>query len=172
MISKNEIRKLVESYGCNNEEEETKFIETLYNRWLLEPIDMLLWCPQCHQRHIDGPEFTKVHHTHACQHCGMTWRPAIVATTGVEFLPGFKNEEKEEPKVHSCVGPLLDPPVKCDGYPAWRKTANHAITTCNGNYQDFTELGRQGWEPNCDPPPTKCDVGGLSTIAQMVEEST
>ena len=56
-------------------------------------IPMLLWCPNCGQRHIDVGEFaTKVHHTHACQICGMVWRPAIVPTVGVTFLPGFKND--------------------------------------------------------------------------------
>lgn len=57
-----------------------------------QPIEMLLWCPECGGRHVDEGEFaTKVHHTHACQHCGNVWRPAIVATCGVQFLPGFKN---------------------------------------------------------------------------------
>jgi predicted RNA-binding Zn-ribbon protein involved in translation (DUF1610 family) len=57
------------------------------------PIPMLLWCPECGARHIDEGEFaTKVHHTHACQSCGMVWRPAVVPTCGVNFLPGFKNE--------------------------------------------------------------------------------
>jgi predicted RNA-binding Zn-ribbon protein involved in translation (DUF1610 family) len=57
------------------------------------PIPMLLWCPMCGARHIDEGEFaTKVHHTHSCQSCGMTWRPAVVATVGVQFLPGFRNE--------------------------------------------------------------------------------
>jgi rubredoxin len=56
------------------------------------PIPMLLWCPECGARHVDVGEFaTKPHHTHACQHCGHVWRPAIVPTTGVQFLPGFKN---------------------------------------------------------------------------------
>lgn len=56
------------------------------------PIPMLLWCPQCGERHIDVGEFaTKSHHTHACQECGHCWRPAVVATVGVQFLPGFKN---------------------------------------------------------------------------------
>jgi len=56
------------------------------------PIPMLLWCPECGERHIDVDEFaTKPHHTHACQGCGMVWRPAIVPTVGVQFLPGFKN---------------------------------------------------------------------------------
>lgn len=53
---------------------------------------MLLWCPECGERHIDEGEFeTKSHHTHACQHCGHCWRPAIGPTCGVRFLPGFKN---------------------------------------------------------------------------------
>jgi hypothetical protein len=57
-----------------------------------EPIPMLLWCP-CGERHVDEGEFaTKPHHTHACQACGLVWRPAIEPTVGVRFLPGFKNE--------------------------------------------------------------------------------
>lgn len=57
------------------------------------PIPMLLWCPSCHARHVDKGEFaTKPHHTHACQKCGLPWRPAIVPTVGVQFLPGFKDE--------------------------------------------------------------------------------
>jgi len=59
-----------------------------------EPIPMLLWCPECGDRHIDVGEFaTRSHTSHACQNCGMVWRPAIVATVGVQFLPGFKNKE-------------------------------------------------------------------------------
>ena len=58
-----------------------------------EPIPMRLVCPRCGTLHLDVGEFaTKPHHTHACQQCGEVWRPAIVATVGVEFLPGFKNE--------------------------------------------------------------------------------
>lgn len=56
------------------------------------PVPMILTCPSCGERHIDEGEFaTKVHHTHACQHCGLPWRPALVPTVGVQFLPGFKN---------------------------------------------------------------------------------
>jgi predicted RNA-binding Zn-ribbon protein involved in translation (DUF1610 family) len=58
----------------------------------LEAIPMLLWCPDCGARHIDIGEFAKkLHHTHACQSCGMVWRPAISHTVGVQWLPGFKN---------------------------------------------------------------------------------
>lgn len=55
-------------------------------------IPMLLWCPSCGKRHVDTGEFaTRLHHTHACQSCGMVWRPAIPFTVGVQFLPGFKD---------------------------------------------------------------------------------
>ncbi len=56
------------------------------------PVALILSCPVCHARHYDEGEFaTRHHHTHACQSCGVCWRPAIVATVGVRFLPGFKN---------------------------------------------------------------------------------
>lgn len=59
----------------------------------LAPIPMLLWCPVCHERHVDEGEFvTKLHRDHACQYCGLIWRPALVNTVGVRFLPGYKNE--------------------------------------------------------------------------------
>lgn len=56
------------------------------------PIPMLLFCPMCRERHVDKGTFaTKAHHTHACQACGFVWRPAVRATVGAEFLPGFKH---------------------------------------------------------------------------------
>jgi hypothetical protein len=59
------------------------------------PIPMRLPCPDCGELHIDEGEFaSKPHHTHSCQHCGLTWRPAVVHTVGVRFLPGFKNESR------------------------------------------------------------------------------
>jgi rubredoxin len=59
-----------------------------------EPIPMRLPCPSCGSLHLDVGEFaTKVHHTHACQECGMVWRPAVEPTVGVAFLPGFKNDD-------------------------------------------------------------------------------
>lgn len=56
------------------------------------PIPLLLWCPECGARHVDEGEWEhRDHHTHACQQCGMVWRPAIECTVGVAFLPGFRN---------------------------------------------------------------------------------
>lgn len=61
------------------------------------PIPMLLWCPGCGARHVDAGEFaSKPHHTHACQTCGLTWRPAVEPTVGVRFLPGFKDQGGED----------------------------------------------------------------------------
>ncbi len=55
-------------------------------------VPMLLWCPECGDRHVDRGAFaTRIHHTHACQSCGHVWRPAKVATVGVQFLPGYKD---------------------------------------------------------------------------------
>lgn len=66
------------------------------------PVAMLLWCPSCHRRHIDTDKFaSKVHHTHACQSCGMVWRPALVPTVGVRF---FKNEDNSPPQGGSGEG--------------------------------------------------------------------
>ena len=59
---------------------------------LQAPVPMRLHCPMCHELHVDEGEFaTKAHATHACQFCGHVWRPALVATVGVRFLPGCKN---------------------------------------------------------------------------------
>jgi hypothetical protein len=56
-----------------------------------EPIPMRLHCETCHELHVDVELADKPHHTHACQHCGACWRPALVPTVGVRFLPGFKD---------------------------------------------------------------------------------
>lgn len=71
---------------------------TLINSGVMPtPIPMLLWCPGCGARHVDEGEWaTRIHSTHACQSCGMVWRQAVVATVGVQFLPGFKNNLGDE----------------------------------------------------------------------------
>lgn len=72
------------------------------------PIPMTLWCPLCGERHVDVGEYaTKEHHTHACQGCGLTWRPAVVPTVGVQFLPGYKNEEGGTGAIMELAGQLL-----------------------------------------------------------------
>lgn len=62
-----------------------------------EAIPIRLFCPQCGKLHLDVGEWaTRLHHTHACQHCGEVWRPAVVYTVGVRFLPGFRNSPPAE----------------------------------------------------------------------------
>ena len=81
---------------------------------LATPVPMRLSCPTCGELHIDkGILATKPHHTHACQRCGNVWRPAIVNTVGVRFLPGFKNDAPppivpQHPRTdHDGDGPCL-----------------------------------------------------------------
>ncbi len=63
---------------------------------IIDPLPLLLWCPGCRDRHVDHGEYAvKPHHTHACQSCGMVWRPALGPTRGVQFLPGFKDDEHQ-----------------------------------------------------------------------------
>ena len=65
------------------------------------PVPMILTCPSCSARHVDVAFANKRHHTHSCQHCGMCWRPAVVATVGVQFLPGFHDDDLASGKVAS-----------------------------------------------------------------------
>lgn len=64
------------------------------------PIPMLLWCPECGERHMDIGEFaTRPHHTHACQDCGMVWRPAprvrrFSSTSTAHFRPDRRGEAR------------------------------------------------------------------------------
>ncbi|WP_186120598.1 hypothetical protein [Burkholderia gladioli] len=65
-----------------------------------EPIPMLLFCPRCGTQHIDAPETVSdgrpvlyadawtnpPHRSHLCHTCGIVWRPADVATVGVEAI--------------------------------------------------------------------------------------
>ena len=95
---KNFHRVLCERFGYFHDDrdwsrDQVSLIEHIAERMKTsEPVPMLLWCPECGERHIDVGEFaTKVHHTHACQSCGMVWRPAVAPTVGVQWLPGFKN---------------------------------------------------------------------------------
>ena len=70
------------------------------------PIAMRLPCERCGTLHIDVGHFaTHPHHTHTCQHCGLTWRPAKEHTVGVQWIPGFKNEEPpESPLPYTSTG--------------------------------------------------------------------
>ncbi len=90
------------------------------------PVPMVLFCPSCSARHIDaGVYATKPHHTHACQRCGVVWRPAVVDTVGVLFLPGFKDTPEGIVETgHDIEGQLLSKTERALAeaiYPAWQK---------------------------------------------------
>lgn len=59
---------------------------------LMAPIPMVLHCPACGHQHVDKAEpstgwTNPPHKSHLCHRCGEVWRPAAVATVGVERLP-------------------------------------------------------------------------------------
>lgn len=65
-----------------------------------KPIPLILHCPSCHVQHIDNIEWSEEgpggcgpitwnnppHRSHLCHRCGTIWRPADVATVGVEKI--------------------------------------------------------------------------------------
>lgn len=72
-------------------------------RQLSQPIDMVLFCPNCGMQHIDEPEdeidmqcntnrvvgtmwTNPPHRSHLCHGCGHIWRPADVPTNGVQAI--------------------------------------------------------------------------------------
>lgn len=76
------------------------------------PIPMILFCPKCREQHIDAPQPEKgwtnpPHRSHECQNCGLVWRPADVATIGVEAL-----ETRGERDVLPPYGETLSSPVR------------------------------------------------------------
>jgi hypothetical protein len=56
------------------------------------PIPMILYCPQCHEQHVDEPDErtpdwdNPPHRSHLCHACGCIWRPADAATEGVRSI--------------------------------------------------------------------------------------
>lgn len=102
-------------------------------------IPMLLWCPECGERHIDAGEFSiRPHHTHACQTCGHVWRPAIVETVGVQFLPGFKDG----------AGPSVDEVAARIASEVAVQTKEVKCVKCNLPFQAFM-LNNEGWCRAC-----------------------
>ena len=70
-----------------------------------KPIPMMLFCPRCHEQHVDAPEPEKgwtnpPHATHTCQHCGTLWRPSNHNTTGVFHIGVL--EPKHGARIAAC----------------------------------------------------------------------
>lgn len=82
------------------------------------PIPMVLYCPKCHEQHIDKPEgqfipgftaeeseehnrqtgckdWSKIpHRSHLCHNCGHIWRPSGMCTVGVANNQTFGKNDK------------------------------------------------------------------------------
>lgn len=64
---------------------------------LAEPIDMLLYCPQCGLQHIDAPDErtpdwkNPPHKSHLCHGCKTVWRQCDRPTNGVKQLASGKD---------------------------------------------------------------------------------
>jgi hypothetical protein len=72
---------------------------------VVSPVPMVLNCPACGARHVDRGEYaSRPHHTHACQTCGVCWRPGVASTVGVQFLPGFRDDAEAASAVEACNG--------------------------------------------------------------------
>lgn len=56
------------------------------------PLELLIHCPRCKTQHIDEGRFaTHPHKDHACQDCGLVFRPCKLPSIGVQFFTGYKN---------------------------------------------------------------------------------
>lgn len=100
-------------YDAANIDEVLDVIEPIVSA----PIRMVLHCPKCHEQHIDAPDpfcqysggecpeephwhsrhwTNPPHKSHMCAGCGWIWRPADVATTGVQAIETKgRNDGKE-----------------------------------------------------------------------------
>ncbi len=69
------------------------------------PIKVVIHCPRCGVQHIDLPDpengwFNPPHRSHACQTegCGTIWRPANIATEGVERIETIGKSDNWQPE--------------------------------------------------------------------------
>lgn len=56
---------------------------------VVQPIPMMLHCPACGFQHVDAESDgwkNPPHRSHRCSACGCIWRPADVATVGVDAV--------------------------------------------------------------------------------------
>lgn len=93
-------------------EQVAESVPVLKNENAPQPVDMILFCPQCGVQHVDAPESRQCgwpdcgcdgvetlpceaahrtwtnppHRSHLCHGCGHIWRPADVPTNGVREI--------------------------------------------------------------------------------------
>lgn len=109
--------QLADPMWANHVEMSKGRLEDIIRR-LEAPLDEVLFCPKCHEQHIDRPESdleyearlekaqwddgsirdkwtNPPHHVHECQHCHHKWQHAEHNTNGVLFL---QNPSKSVPR--------------------------------------------------------------------------
>lgn len=115
-----------------------------------KPIDMILYCPQCHTQHIDTAD--KFHHalvdkgrwtnpphrSHLCHYCGFIWRPADVPTNGVAEI---KTRGKDD-------SPVAAEPVQHARTCAARREAGD----CSCPLAKPAQQDTSGWRPIATAP--------------------
>ena len=85
-----------------------------------EPLPMVLHCPRCGLQHVDAPDPARdwtnpPHRSHLCAGCELIWRPADVATVGVEKI-ATRGRVDTEPgwirigNAETAAGPDCPPP--------------------------------------------------------------
>jgi hypothetical protein len=112
-----------------------------------QPIDMLLFCPECGTQHIDAPEeherdeglsvrmdvswTNPPHKSHLCHACETVWRPADVPTNGVASI---KTKGKADTWLAACPAAPAQ-----SGEPIYQREHE------SGAWIDTTLLGYQCW---------------------------
>lgn len=98
------------------------------------PIDMVLFCPACGKQHIDAPDpapqfappddvwTNPPHRSHLCAGCGYTWRPADVATNGVQAI---QTKGKNDSPISAHAAPTQRPAVSSDTVP-WPQVTRYS----------------------------------------------
>lgn len=119
-----------------------------------KPVAMLLHCPMCCKRHVDEGDFeTKPHHTHACQYCGHVWRPAVVPTVGVRFLPGFTSSSATSSDDMSSPKYEKELIAEFFTYDGWNKTIEYSdgvptrviVVRCRDNARHWVSANTVDW---------------------------
>lgn len=88
----------------------------------IQPIDMMLFCPQCSTQHIDQPQPEKnwdnpPHRSHECQNCSWVWRPADVPTNGVAEIKTAGQRDKTADPILACIHAWTRRPTGAPGEP-------------------------------------------------------
>ena len=102
-------QQLVEALGAHPGTSWGEAVEQVEQ--LRAPIPMVLQCPRCHRQHVDAPQPEKdwtnpPHRSHECQNCGLVWRPADVATTGVERVQTRGSRDTPPPYEEALSSPV------------------------------------------------------------------